>query len=91
LIWLWIGTGGGHLWMWNWTFRFHKMWGISWLATDLFTSKEGLCSTELVCYMSNEQKEVHILSVCIFFKYVFEIIQSTTVDMYYRYKYIAAN
>jgi len=41
LSWLRIGTGSGHWWMQYWTYRFHKMWGISWQA-----SQEGLCSME---------------------------------------------
>jgi hypothetical protein len=49
-IWLGIGTGGRHLWMQQWNFRFHKMWGISWLARELLASQEGLCSMEYVIW-----------------------------------------
>jgi hypothetical protein len=43
------GTGGRR--MWSWTFGFHKLWGISWLAEDLWASQEELCSVELVIYV----------------------------------------
>lgn len=54
--WVWkIGeitlTGGGLLWMWLWTFRFHKLWGISWLTENLLVSQEGLYSLELVGWL----------------------------------------
>ena len=32
--WLRIGTDGGHLWIGWWTFGFHKVRGISWLASE---------------------------------------------------------
>jgi hypothetical protein len=50
LIWLRAGIGGGLLWMRRWTFVFHKMRGISWVAEDVFTSQEGLCSMQLVSH-----------------------------------------
>jgi hypothetical protein len=31
--------------------RFHKMWGICWLAEDLLASQDGLCSMEIVSYL----------------------------------------
>jgi hypothetical protein len=41
-----LGIGGGHLWMRKWTFGFHKMWGISGLASNRLASQEGLCCIE---------------------------------------------
>jgi hypothetical protein len=45
-MWLRKGTSGGHSWMRLWTFRFHKMWGVSWLAENWLASQEGLCCME---------------------------------------------
>jgi hypothetical protein len=44
--WLRVETGGGQLWMRQWTFGFHKMRGISWVATNRLASQEGLFSME---------------------------------------------
>jgi hypothetical protein len=54
LIWLRIGAGGGLLWMREWTFRFHKMWGISWLAENRLASQEGLCCVEWVSILRQQ-------------------------------------
>jgi hypothetical protein len=43
-IWLRIGTSGGLLWTRWWTSGFLKMLGISWVATQLAASQEGLSS-----------------------------------------------
>ena len=43
-IWLTVGTSGGLLWTQWWNFRFHKIYGISFLAENLLTSEE-------FCYM----------------------------------------
>jgi hypothetical protein len=34
------------LWIRWWTFRFRKILGISWVASGVLASKEGLCSME---------------------------------------------
>jgi hypothetical protein len=47
-IWLRIGTGGGLLCIRWGIFGFHKMRGISWVASDILASQEGLCSMEIV-------------------------------------------
>ena len=46
LIWPNGGTGGGLLWKRQWTIAFHKMHGKSWLAENILSSLEGLCSVQ---------------------------------------------
>jgi hypothetical protein len=46
--WFRTETVGGHLWMRQWTFGFHKMRGISWLATNRLASQEAFCSMQSV-------------------------------------------
>jgi hypothetical protein len=73
LMWLRIGTGGRLLWMRQRTFGFHKTQGIFWLADDLLTSQEGLCSIELVrsyVVISNSVCSTIIVFVNTFYNYV---------------------
>ena len=60
LVWLRTGTCDGHLWMQYWTFRFHQIWGISWLAENQLGSEEGFCSMEWVSkWVSKEVVSCH--------------------------------